>query len=87
MPQSAGVERSKTSYAPVTNTQDFGFTSPKMTQSVSPGVARNNTQITPTRPSPNATIGGQSQVRGLSIRRLGATPNNAPSSAKGACLK
>jgi len=77
IPKSAGVERSKTSHTPVTNTQDSG---PQMIQPMSPGVTRNNTQITPARPSPNATIGGQSQVKGLSIRKPGATPTNAPPS-------
>jgi len=36
-------------------------------------VRRNNTQIIPARASPNATIGGQGQVRSLSIRKPGAT--------------
>jgi len=83
MPKSAAVERSKTSYTPATDTQDSGPKkpiSPKVTQPLSPNVTRNNTQITPARPSPNATIGGQGQVRELSIRRPGATPMNALSS-------
>jgi hypothetical protein len=59
------------SYIPGTNTQDSGpekFISP-----MNAGVRRNNTQIIPARASPNATIGGQGQVRSLSIRKLGAT--------------
>jgi len=69
--KSAGVERSKMSYIPGTNTQDSGpekFISP-----MDAGVRRNNTQIIPARASPNATIGGQGQVRSLNIRKLGAT--------------
>lgn len=80
MPKSSGVERSKTSYTPPTDTQDSGperLISPRMAQPTNPSVMRNNTQITPARPSPNATIGDlQGQVRGLSIRRPGATSNN-----------
>jgi len=69
MSKSAGVERSKMPYIPVTNPQDSGpekFISP-----TGAGVRRNNTQITPARASPNATIGGQ--VRSMSIRKPGAT--------------
>lgn len=93
MPKSAAVERSKTSYTPATETQDSGPKKPilpQVTQSMNPSVTRNNTQITPARPSPNATIGGQGQVRGLSIRRPGATPMNALPSvtpSKGADFK
>ncbi|KAF8813751.1 NADPH oxidase regulator NoxR [Phlegmacium glaucopus] len=80
IPKSAGFERSKSSYTP-SNTQDSGterLQSNRMAPPKSAGVTRNNTQITTARPSPNAFIGGQSQARGSSIRRPGATPNNAP---------
>lgn len=69
MPRSAGAEQSKASYIPVTTTENSGpeiFISPTRA-----GVTRNNTQIIPAHPSRNATIGGQSQVRSLSMRRPG----------------
>jgi hypothetical protein len=50
--------------------------SAKFVSPMSAGVTRNNTQIIPARPSPNATIGGpanQIQVRGLNIRKLDTT--------------
>jgi len=68
-PRSAGVERSKTTVGSTT----LRPISPK---EGNPGasIARSNTQITPARPSPNASIGGP--VRGLSVRKPGASPNN-----------
>jgi len=72
MPRSAGVERSKTSYSPTLNTHDSFFSkllSPKMAEPTSAGLSRKHTQITSSRPSPNATIGGQ----GSSKRRPSAT--------------
>jgi len=79
MPRSAGVERSKTSYLPTANTgntldSDFmKLISPRMVEPMSAGLTRKQTQITPARPSPNATIGGQSLIRDPSKRRPGAT--------------
>ncbi|KDR75258.1 hypothetical protein GALMADRAFT_226928 [Galerina marginata CBS 339.88] len=78
-PRSAGVERSKTTAgiapSPARDAGNTRLPSPKETPAPS-GVARSNTQITPARPSPNASIGGP--VRGLSVRRPGASPNNPP---------
>jgi hypothetical protein len=48
--------------------------SPKERGAISAGVARSNTQITAARPSPNAALGGP--MRGLSIRKPGASPSN-----------
>ncbi|KAF8160854.1 NADPH oxidase regulator NoxR [Crassisporium funariophilum] len=77
-PRSAGVERSKTAFLPSTSTRDdLGsgrIPSPKSAQPMGASVSRSNTQITPGRPSVNATIGGP--VRGLSVRRPGASPRN-----------
>ena len=74
MPRSAGVERSKTSYIPTMNPNDFNkLISPKMAEPTSAGLTRKHTQITPARPSPNATIGGQTQFRDSSKSRPGAT--------------
>ena len=75
MPRSAGVERSKTSYLPTVNTLDSDFIkliSPRMAEPMSAGLTRKQTQITPARPSPNATIGGQ-LFRESSKRRPGPT--------------
>jgi hypothetical protein len=76
-PRSAGVERSKTT-ANVTPSPARA-TSPKEAGPGAGGITRSNTQITPARASPNAGIGGP--VRGLSVRRPGAPPNNAPAAA------
>ena len=77
---SAGVERSKT-YIPVTNPQDSR--PEKLISPTGAGLRRNNTQIIPARASPNAIIGGQGQVRSLSIRKPGATalPQVSPQGA------
>lgn len=56
-----------------------------MAQPVSADLTRKRTQITPSRPSPNATIGGQAPFQGLSKRRPGATTTHGPS--KGAHFK
>ena len=85
MPRSAGVERSKTSYIPTMNTHDSDYNrliSPRMAEPLSPSLTRKHTQITPARPSPNATIGGQTQFRSSSRRRPGAT-----AASKGAHFK
>jgi hypothetical protein len=58
------------------NTHDSFFSkllSPKMAEPTSAGLTRKHTQITPSRPSPNAIIGGQTQFQGSSKRRPGAT--------------
>jgi hypothetical protein len=52
----------------------MGVSSPKESGAMSAGVARSNTQITAARPSPNAALGGP--MRGLSIRKPGASPSN-----------
>jgi len=80
MPRSAGVERSKTSYLPTGNTLDsdlMRLISPRM-EPMSGGLTRKQTQITPARPSPNATIGGQPLSRDSSRRRPGATSAQGP---------
>ena len=51
---------------------------------MSASLMRKQTQITPARPSPNATIGGQSQFRDSSKYRPGASA--AHFSSKGAHL-
>ena len=82
MPRSAGVERSKTSYIPTTNSHDSDFNklmSPNMAQPMSADLTRKHTQITPARPSPKATIGGQTQFNGSSKRRPGAIAAHGPS--------
>jgi hypothetical protein len=84
MPRSAGVERSKTSSLPIANTLDSDFIkliSPRMAEPMSAGLTRKQTQITPARPSPNATIGGQSLFRDSSKRRPGATSAQGPKGA------
>jgi neutrophil cytosolic factor 2 len=81
MPRSAGVERSKTSYLPTANTLDSDFIkliSPRMAEPMSAGLTRKQTQITPSRPSPNATIGGQLLSRDSSKRRPGAISAQSP---------
>ncbi|RXW15133.1 hypothetical protein EST38_g10721 [Candolleomyces aberdarensis] len=78
-PRSAGLERAKTTINVPANAREL--TSGRMgspinrMQPTSAGaaVARSNTQITPSRPSPNAMIGGP--VRGLSVRRPGVGLN------------
>jgi len=52
----------------------MGVPSPKESGPTSAGVTRSNTQITAARPSPNAALGGP--MRGLSIRKPGASPSN-----------
>jgi len=81
MPRSAGVERSKTSYLPTVNKLDSDFNkliSPRMAEPMSASLTRKQTQITPARPSPNATIGGQPLPRDPSKRRPGATSAQVP---------
>lgn len=83
MPRSAGIERSKTSYPPTANTLDSDFIkllSPRMAEPMSAGLTRRQTQITPARPSPNATIGGQ-PFKDSSKRRPGATSAQSPKGA------
>jgi hypothetical protein len=53
-----------------------------MAAPMSAGLSRKRTQISPARPSPNATIGGQTQIKDLSKRRPGAT-----AASKGAHFK
>ncbi|KAF8973170.1 NADPH oxidase regulator NoxR [Flammula alnicola] len=76
-PRSAGIERSKTTPAlPPTSAREPSSNRLPPSNDLPPtsaGVTRSNTQITPARPSPNASIGGP--ARGLSIRRPGASPN------------
>ncbi|CAA7261646.1 unnamed protein product [Cyclocybe aegerita] len=77
-PRSAGVERSRTTPGGLSGAGrelGGGRLSPKAT-SPGAGITRSNTQITPARPSPNASIGGP--VRGLSVRKPGASPSNPP---------
>jgi len=81
MPRSAGVERSKTSYLPTVNKLDSDvnkLTSPRMAEPMSASLARKQTQITPSRPSPYATIGGQPLIRDPSIRKPSATSPQVP---------
>jgi len=81
LPRSAGVERSKTSYLPTVNTLDPDFIkliSSRTTEPMNAGLTRKQTQITPARPSPNATIGGQPLFRDSSKRRPGATSVQSP---------
>lgn len=77
-PRSAGIERSRTAPAPApANAREIGnmgIPSPNESGSMGVGVVRNNTQISAARPSPNAAIGGP--MRGLSIRKPGASPSN-----------
>ena len=77
MPRSAGVERSKTSY-PTMNTDFYNLTPPRMAESMSAGLTRKHTQITPARPSPNATIGGP-HFGDSSKHRPGAHSSHVPS--------
>jgi len=83
-PRSAGVERSKTTINVMPANREGRPVSPKDAAGAT-NISRSNTQITPGRPSPNASIGGP--VRGLSVRRPGASPNNPapapPSGPKG----
>ncbi len=75
-PRSAGVERAKTSpigSAPASAREVSSNN--RFPVNPAPGVARSNTQITPGRASANAAIGGP--VRGLSVRRPGASPGTA----------
>lgn len=80
-PRSAGIERSKTTANTTASpARDAGRApSPKGAGPAGGGIARSNTQITPARASPNAGIGGP--VRGLSVRRPAASPNNPASAA------
>lgn len=84
-PRSAGLERSKTTPAPAPQSaREIGKTgvpSPKGSDFLGAGLARSNTQITPARPSPNATVGGP--MRSLSIRKPGASPSNPLVQPKG----
>ena len=83
MPRSAGVERSKTSFLPTANTPDSDFIkliSPRLAEPMSAGLTRKQTQITPARPSPNATIGGP-LPRDSSKRRPGAMSAQGPKGA------
>ncbi|KAF9476353.1 NADPH oxidase regulator NoxR [Pholiota conissans] len=75
-PKSAGVERAKTTPAnpPMSARETSNIRLAPPISSPDVGVARSNTQIIPARPSPNASIGGP--VRGLSVRRAGASPSN-----------
>ena len=85
MPRSAGVERSKTSYLPNVNKLDSDVNkiiSPRMAEPMSASLARKQTQITPARPSPNATIGGQPLLRDPSIRGV-----TSPQVSKGAYFR
>lgn len=75
-PKSAGMERSKTAAATVPTPREPGNSRLTPPDSAPAGVARSNTQITPARASPNAAIGGP--VRGLSVRKPGASPGNPP---------
>lgn len=75
-PKSAGMERAKTAAATVPTTREPGSSGLAPPDSAPAGVTRSNTQITPARASPNAAIGGP--VRGLSVRKPGASPGNAP---------
>ena len=84
IPRSAAVERSKTSYLPTTNTLDSDFNkviSPRKAEFKNAILTRKRTQITPARPSPNATIGGQQQFRDSSKRRPGAIAAHDPKGA------
>jgi len=76
--RSAGVERSKTAFLPSTSSRDSPGSGkippPSSMQPMGVSVTRSNTQITPGRPSVNATIGGP--VRGLSVRKPGASPSS-----------
>jgi neutrophil cytosolic factor 2 len=81
MPRSAGFERSRTLYTPTMNTHDTDFnhlTSPRMAEPMSAGLTRKYTQITPARPSPNATIGGP-QFGDSRKHRPGASSAHVPS--------
>jgi tetratricopeptide (TPR) repeat protein len=75
----AGVERSKTTLNSPQSARLASFNKgpfPRQPMSAGASIGRSNTNITPSRPSPNATIGGP--VRGLSVRRPGnASPENS----------
>lgn len=75
----AGVERSRTAMNPPQSARLASSNKgppPRPPMSAGASIGRSNTNITPSRPSPNATIGGP--VRGLSVRRPGnASPGNS----------
>ncbi|KIK09857.1 hypothetical protein K443DRAFT_671168 [Laccaria amethystina LaAM-08-1] len=75
----AGVERSKTTLNLPQSARLASFNKgpfPRQPMSAGASIVRSNTNITPSRPSPNATIGGP--VRGFSVRRPGnASPDNS----------
>ncbi|KAJ2916301.1 hypothetical protein MD484_g4120, partial [Candolleomyces efflorescens] len=79
-PRSAGLERAKTTINVPANARELtsGGRMASPTNRMQPSsagsiVGRSNTQITPSRPSPNAMIGGP--TRGLSVRRPGVGLN------------